>query len=116
MHADTRKLLWDAKHAADRVARFTAAKSFDDYQSDELLRSAVERQLGIVGEALAQLRRIDPDTASAVAALPHIIGFRNVLIHGYAAVDNRIVWGVIEADLAALHATLHRLLAGQSLP
>lgn len=56
MHADARKLLWDARHAAERVARFTLGKSFADYQADEFLRSAVERQLEIIGEALNQLR------------------------------------------------------------
>ncbi len=36
---------------------------------------------------------------------------RKLLIHGYASVDNRIVWGVLETDLPALCATLGRLLA-----
>ena len=44
MHADTRKLLWDARRAAERIVRFTQSKTFDDYLSDEFLRSAVERQ------------------------------------------------------------------------
>jgi len=62
---------------------------------DDLLRSAVERQLAIVGEALTQLRRIDAATADAIADLPRIVGFRNILDHGYASVDIRIVWGAI---------------------
>jgi len=52
MHADARNLLWDARQAAERVVRFTHGKTFGDYQTDELLRSAVERQLEIVGEGL----------------------------------------------------------------
>ena len=59
MHADARNLLWDARQAAERVVRFTHGKTFADYQADELLRSAVERQLEIVGEALNQLSRVD---------------------------------------------------------
>jgi uncharacterized protein with HEPN domain len=58
MHADARKLLWDAGQAAARVARFTAGKNYADYETDEYLRSAVERQFEIVGEVLSQLRRI----------------------------------------------------------
>jgi hypothetical protein len=34
MHADAEKLLWDASHAADRVVRFIAGKSFADYPQD----------------------------------------------------------------------------------
>jgi uncharacterized protein with HEPN domain len=111
MHADTRKLLWDARKAAERVARFIRGKSFADYDADDLLRSGVERQLAIAGEALSQLRRIDPETAGAISELPRVVGFRNILIHGYATVDNRIVWGIIETNLDPLRASLESLLA-----
>ena len=103
--------MWDAQQAAERVARFIAAKSFVDYEADDYLRSAVERQFEIVGEALNQLSRLDPATAATIAELPRIVAFRNVLIHGYASVDNRIVWGVIEGSLLSLRAALSRLLA-----
>lgn len=111
MHADARNLLWDARQAAERVVRFTHGKTFGDYQTDELLRSAVERQLEIVGEALNQLSRVDSATAAAIPDLSRIVGFRNVLIHGYASVDNRIVWGVVEANLGSLVNSLMALLA-----
>jgi uncharacterized protein with HEPN domain len=111
MHADARKLLWDARQATERVARFTHGKTFAEYQADEFLRSAVERQLEIVGEALNQLRRIDAEAAASIPELPRIVGFRNVLIHGYASVDNRIVWGIIEANLDPLRKSLETILA-----
>lgn len=91
MHADARKLIWDARQAIGHMLDFTHGKSFSDYQADLVLRSAVERQLEISGEALAKLRRIDPQTASAIGDLPRVVGFRNVLIHGYATVDDRLV-------------------------
>jgi len=53
MHADARKLLWGAEQAAGRINRFTAGKTFTDYQADEYFRSAVERQFEIIGELLA---------------------------------------------------------------
>jgi uncharacterized protein YutE (UPF0331/DUF86 family) len=42
--------------------------------------------------------------------LPRIVAFRNVLIHGYADVDDRVVWGVIDASLVALQEALNLLL------
>jgi uncharacterized protein with HEPN domain len=42
--------------------------------------------------------------------LPRIVAFRNILIHGYATVDDRIVWGVVEGSLPALRAALKKLL------
>jgi len=58
-----------------------------------------------------QLRRVDPVTAAAIPELPRVIAFRNILVHGYANVDNRLVWGVLETDLPSLVTTLGRLLA-----
>ena len=111
MHADSRKFLWDAQTAAQRVARFTQQKTFEDYDRDDFLRAAVERQFEVIGEAFSKLRRVDPETATEIADLPRIIAFRNVLIHGYADVDNLLVWGVVEGKLGALLSTLERLLA-----
>lgn len=113
MHPDAGKLLWDAQQAVERVARFTAGKTFVEYEVDEYFRSAVERQFEIIGEALNQLSRLDAVTAATIAELPRIVAFRNVLIHGYASVDDRIVWGVIEASLPSLRAALGSLLASE---
>lgn len=49
--------MWDARQAADTIAAITAGKAFTDFDQDIVLRSAVERQFEIVGEALSQLTR-----------------------------------------------------------
>jgi len=110
MRPESRKYLWDALQAGQRVARFVEGKNFEDYESDELLRSAVERQFEIVGEALSQLNKIDAGTAATIPEVGRIIAFRNILMHGYASVDDRLVWGVIERSLPALIAELQSLL------
>jgi uncharacterized protein with HEPN domain len=97
--------------AADRIDRFCAGKSFDNYLADEMLRSAVERQFEIIGEALARLAKDDPQVAAVIPDHARIIGFRNILIHGYATVDDRIVWGVIENHLAPLRAAVQGLMS-----
>lgn len=110
MRPEAPKYLWDALDAAQRLQRFVQGKGFADYLADELLRAAVERQFEIIGEALGQLRKADPDTAARIPDLPRMVGFRNVLIHAYATVDNRLVWGVVETHLDPLTDLLHRLL------
>ncbi len=89
------KYLWDARCAAERIGRFIAGQSYNDYLADEMLRSAVERQFEIIGQALAGLRRVNTDLATGIPDLPRpdlprIVAFRNVLIHGYATVDDRL--------------------------
>ena len=112
MAGEAAKYLWDARRAAERIARFTAGRGLDDYCADEMVRSAVERQFEIIGEAFAGLRRADLILAAGITNLPRIVAFRNVLIHGYAAVDDRLVWGVVEGDLPQLLALLTHLVDG----
>ena len=111
MHADATKLIWDAQQALQRIKRFVTRKDFAAYQSDELLRSAVERQFEILGEALNQLSRLDPDMAERIPELPRIVAFRNILIHGYASVDDRLVWGVVESRLEPLLDVIAALIS-----
>lgn len=110
MNVEVAKLLWDAQQALPRIQRFVAGKGFADYQDDELLRSAVERQFEILGESLNRLSRVDPAVASNIPDLPQIVAFRNILIHGYASVDDRLVWGVIDSRLTPLHEFISAML------
>ena len=111
MRLEARKYLLDIQLAADRVERFTRGKQFAQYLEDEMLRAAVERQFGIIGEALARLAKDDPDVAAAIPDYGKIIALRNILVHGYATVDDRIVWGVVENHLAPLQAAVKGLSA-----
>lgn len=110
MQRDPRKYLHDMRIAVERILRFTAGKTFVHYLEDELLQSAVERQFEIIGEAASQLSRVDSRVAGQLSDLPRMVAFRNMLIHGYAVVDPRIVWGVVEGNLPALYRQLNQLL------
>jgi len=74
------------------------------------MRSAVERQLEILGEALGQLEKADPALAQAVPQLRSAVDLRNLLIHGYAKVDDRIIWNTACRDVPAMAKDLDRLL------
>jgi uncharacterized protein with HEPN domain len=111
MRLEARKYLRDIQVAADRAERFTRGKQFEQYLADEMLRAAVERQFTVIGEALSRLEKDSPHVAATIPDHRKIIAFRNILIHGYAAVDDRIVWGVIENYLDSLRSAVHELLA-----
>lgn len=110
MQPDPRKYLWDALRAAELVHNFAQGQSFEDYQSNAMLRSAVERQFEIIDEALNHLSKVDPQTASHIPELPRIVAFRNILIHGYATVDDALVWQVLVDKLPGLQQALTTLL------
>ena len=110
MRRDTRSYLWDALKAAEAVQSFLRGRTYEAFVEDELLRSAVERQLEIIGEALSQLAKVDPQIADNVPKLRRIIAFRNILVHGYAAIDYDTVWRLIEDKLPELQSNLTMLL------
>jgi len=75
-----------------------------------MLRAATERQFEIIGEALAQLAKRDPAVATGITDYRQIIAFRNILIHGYAEIDDRLVWDIVETKLPKLRADVGDLL------
>jgi len=111
MPLETAKLLLDMKSAAERISRFVTGKTFDDYLRDELLRSGVERQFEIIGEAMSRLIKLDRAVAERISEYRKIAGFRNALIHGYDSIDDETSWGIITNKLPVLGGELATLLA-----
>jgi uncharacterized protein with HEPN domain len=111
MQLEHRKLLRDIESAAKLIQEFTAGKSFDFYKNDSLLRSGVERQFEIIGEALNRLCRMDSSFASPIESYRQLIAFRNVLIHGYDLIDDLVVWDAVVQKLPKLMLDLARLLS-----
>lgn len=103
-------LLWDVLTAVQRIQGFVAAKTWDHYAADVLLRSAVERQFEVAGEAMSVLRKLDPATAERVPDARKMVGMRNILIHGYAQVNNETVWQAATTDLGEVVAVVRDLL------
>lgn len=94
--------LRDVLKAGNAILRFTKDVTFNIYEQDELLRSAVERQFEIAGEALVRLRDVDDEWMEKITDARRIIGFRNVLVHGYDAIANDRVWDAIHSNLPQL--------------
>ena len=110
MRPESPKLLEDVRAAAAFILDHTRGKTLDDYLTNDLLRPAVERYFEIIGEGLVRLRTSDPDTLGLIPEHRQIIAFRNVLIHGYDAIDHRRVWDAIENHLPALHQAVLSLI------
>jgi uncharacterized protein with HEPN domain len=99
METEVLKHLRDIQDAASAIRRFVRGKSLQDYSQDELLRSGVERKFEIIGEALNRIKQCAPNILDRIAEHRSVISFRNILIHGYDTIDDRVVWGVIQEDL-----------------
>ena len=91
--------LEDIERYAAAAVRFTSNYSLEQYLADEKTRAAVERVLEICGEAMNSLYKLAPEVAERIPNARDIIGFRNILAHGYAELDHNKVY-----DIAIKHA------------
>lgn len=112
MRLEMAKYLYDVQTAAATLADFVAGCDWVEYQRNAMLRAAVERQFDIIGEALAQLGHRDPSLLTRIENHRQIIAFRNILIHGYAEVDDALVWDIVQSRLAPLRRQVDTLLMG----
>lgn len=107
---DPEKYLHDMLSSCEFLLEFTVGKTVGDYIDDRAFRSALERELQIIGEALIQLEKVAPACAAEIPEYENIIGFRHVLVHGYDSLDPATVWNVIETKLEVLAKKLKSLL------
>ena len=82
-----------------------------DYAGNLLVRSAVERQLEILGEACARALAEAPDLRERVPEAALAVALRNRVIHGYDRVENQIVFETVKRDLAPLLEKIEAELA-----
>ena len=103
------KYLDDIIRAIELIEDFTNnISSFSDYTKDLKTQSAVERQLGIIGEAVNKFDLLHPEVSLKNAR--KIVGFRNRIIHAYDAVDSSMIWAIIKKHLAPLYQEVKGLM------
>lgn len=96
-----KKYLSDILHSIELIEGFLSSISdYSEYTEDLKTQSAVERQLGIIGEAVNKFDKLFPD--STLENARKIIGFRNRLIHAYDAVDPSMIWAIVRKHLTPL--------------
>lgn len=96
-----KKYLSDILRAIELIEQFTlSTANYSDYSEDLKTQSAVERQLGIIGEAVNKFDKLLPDLTLENAR--KIVGFRNRLIHSYDAVDTSMIWAIVKKYLPPL--------------
>ncbi len=110
MRRDAGAYLADVEAAASAIARFIEGMDEASFTASDVVRSAVERKFEIIGEALGQLARTDPALAERIPRYRETIAFRNLLIHGYAAIEPGRVWRIANISLPPLAAVVAALL------
>lgn len=105
MPRDHRAYLADIVEACAAIAQAVHGLDLAAYQTKRLVRSAVEREFIIIGEAIAALGRVAPAVFASITHARRIVDFRNQLTHEYPTVDDALVWAIIENDVPVLSRT-----------
>lgn len=89
------KYLLHISNSIDSINEYLGEeRNFNNYESNKLLRRAVERELEIIGEAISRILKITPEIN--ISNSRRIVNLRNWVIHSYDNVDNVIIWGIID--------------------
>lgn len=102
--------LADIIEACDAIEAVLTGIDLQTYESQRAVRSAVEREFILIGEAVGGIRRLEPQIAEGITNARIIVGLRNILTHDYAAVDDETVYDTALTDLPQLRSECVNLL------
>lgn len=93
----------------EKIERYTAGISYEEFIHSELIRDAVERNPGKIGEAAAAIpqtiRNRHPDIPWRT-----IVGLRNKVIHHYFAVDQDVIWQIVTENIPSTKGRIAEIL------
>jgi len=111
---DPRLFMTDVLDAIEKVERYTAGLTFDQFEANEMVLDAVVRNLEIIGEATRYIPSTLRERYTQIE-WSRVVGFRNIVIHAYFAVDVEIVWTIATQRLSELKAVLIEMLQDHNL-
>lgn len=92
------------------ILQFTKGMKDVEYYADLKTKAAVEREFEIIGETLNRINKINIGMLANVDNWREIIGFRNVIAHGYDVVEDEIVWDSIKRNIPELLKQLNKII------
>ena len=109
MSDELKRYLEDVLHSILMIEKFKEnIQSFQEYETNAMLKSAVQWQLSVIGEALNNALKMD--TNLVITNARKVVDMRNKLIHGYDEVEDNVVWNVIVKYLPLLKEEVQKLL------
>ena len=110
MARDLSAYLQDILEACNSIQDVMSDVSLEEYRRKRAVRSAVEREFIIIGEALRRVSSLDETLFCSISNSRAIVDFRNLLAHDYGAVDDDAVFGLVYSDLIVRKAEVSELV------
>ena len=104
------KSLLDILKSIENIELFCSSrpKEFKTFCEDLCLRSAVQWEIAIIGEAMNRILKVCPDIS--ITSARRIVNTRNYLIHGYDSLREDLIWAIVVNHLPILKAEVTKLL------
>jgi len=101
--------LTDIVDAANSIEKFLMGQDFNEFEQNDMMRSAVLQKLTVIGEAAARLPK---EFTNSYREIPwiDIVGFRNIAVHEYFAVRWDIVWVAATEEVPLLRGQVEKIL------
>lgn len=104
---DLSLLIEDICESLEKIERYTADMTLDNFQDDEKTIDAVVRNFEIIGEAASRLPK-DFINRHTEIDWKKIVGLRNRIVHEYFGVDLKIIWQIHKTDLPVFKKSLEK--------
>lgn len=110
MDRKVKKYLEDIMLAIGEIELFLSQRprQYQIFLDDHMFRSALERQVGIIGEAMSKILSLEPDIA--ITNAKNIKGTRNYIVHAYDSLQPYTIWGIVINDIPKLKKEVIALL------
>lgn len=114
MDRKVKKYLEDIMLAIDEIELFLCQRprQYQIFLDDHMFRSALERQVGIIGEAMSKILVLEPGIA--ISNAKNIKGTRNYIVHAYDSLQPYTIWGIVINDIPKLKEEVMILLNGSN--
>jgi uncharacterized protein with HEPN domain len=100
MQHDVLIYLEDILSSIDAIENYTSTIDFEKYKSNRMIKRAVERELEIIGEAMNSILKLTEDIP--ITGARKIVDLRNVISHGYASVNDKLIWSILLQKIPVL--------------
>ncbi len=109
MNAESIKFLYDILDGITKIQHHIQnVNSSSEFIQNITVTDAVERRLGIIGEALWKASKIDKSIR--VTGQKSIISLRHILVHEYDMIDKGTLWKIVQHDLPILQSETEQIL------
>lgn len=101
---DWKILFEDIIECINKIEKYTANLTYDEFEDNNLITDAVVRNIEIIGEAS---KNIPGEIQSLFNDIPwqKLRGIRNRIVHDYFDVDRTIIWHIVTNELSQLKNT-----------